>query len=361
MSGSPDPWSGFEEHERVLVARDPESGVAMVIALHSTVLGPALGGTRMNAYAQAPDPRAAAYADALRLSRAMTFKNSLAGLPHGGGKAVIVADPRESTADLLRAYGRLVSSLQGAYLTAGDVGVSVADLDVIGETCPWTTGRSPEHGGFGDSAILTAVGVLAGMRASIEVALDRPDVAGTRVAIVGLGKVGGRLADALTAAGAQVTAFDPDPAAGERACAEAPGLTLAPSLEALLAGDAEVLSPNALGGLLTADLARSTAARVICGAANNQLAEPAVADLLAARGITYAPDFLVNCGGVIQISQEHAGGTMEQARAQAEGVYVTARQVLERARSTGVTPVTAAEQQAMDRIREHRARTGPVV
>jgi len=360
-----DPWSGFDGHERVIVARDPESGVDMVVALHSTVLGPALGGTRMNAYAGGaqraehphqqgtgePSPRAAAYADALRLSRAMTFKNSLAGLDHGGGKAVIIADPSARTPEILHAYGRLVSSLNGDYVTAGDVGISVADLDVISEACPWTTGRSPERGGLGDSAILTAVGVLAGMQASITFALGRESFEGTSVGIVGLGKVGGRLAEHLTAAGAIVTAFDPDPSKVEQALGAAPGLRAVASLEELLATPVDVLSPNALGGLITSTVASTSTAKVICGAANNQLASPHVATMLAERGITYAPDFMVNCGGVIQISQEFIGGTMEEGRRQAEAVHGTTLRVLERAASSGVTPVTAAEEEALERIR----------
>ena len=142
--------------------RTPRPGVAMVVAVHSTVLGPALGGTRMAPYADAADPGAAAYADALRLSRAMTYKNSLAGLDHGGGKGVILGVPQDKDPRVLRAYGRLVASLDGRYVTAGDVGVTVADMDVIAETCPWTTGRSPERGGVGDSGILTALGVFRG-------------------------------------------------------------------------------------------------------------------------------------------------------------------------------------------------------
>lgn len=356
-----DPWAGFDGHERVVVARDHESGVDMVVALHSTVLGPALGGTRMNAYAGEPSPRGAAYADALRLSRAMTLKNSLAGLDHGGGKAVIIADPSARTPEILRAYGRLVSSLNGDYVTAGDVGISVADLDVISETCRWTTGRSPERGGLGDSAILTAVGVLAGMQASIAFALGRETFEGTSVGIVGLGKVGGRLAEHLTSAGAIVTAFDPDPAKVEQARSASPGLRPVDSLEELLAAPVDVLSPNALGGLITAEVARTTRARVICGAANNQLAEPAVATVLAERGITYAPDFIVNCGGVIQISQEFVGGTMEEGRRQAEAVHGTTLRVLERAAAAAVTPVTAAEEEAVDRIRRREAERGEVV
>jgi valine dehydrogenase (NAD+) len=254
-----------------------------------------------------------------------------------------------------------VSSLDGAYVTAGDVGISVADLDVISETCRWTTGRSPAKGGLGDSAILTAVGVLAGMRASTTVALGRDTFEGLSVAIVGLGKVGGRLAEHLTDAGADVIGFDPDADARARIADTCPGIRLADSLEEVLAAEVDVLSPNALGGLITADLAEATPARVICGAANNQLASPGIANVLAARGVTYAPDFLVNPGGVIQIAQEFVGGTLEQARVQAEGVFATTLRVLERAASEGVTPVTAAEQEAEDRIRHRRAALGQVV
>ena len=357
----PDPWTDFDDHERVVVARDPESGVAMVIALHSTVLGPALGGTRMNAYADQPSPRAAAYGDALRLARAMTLKNSLAGLDHGGGKAVIVADPALRTPDLLRAYGRLVSSLDGAYVTAGDVGVSVEDLDVISETCRWTTGRSPEKGGLGDSAILTAVGVLAGMRATVEAAMGADSFDGLRVGIVGLGKVGGRLAQHLVDEGADVIGCDPNPQARTRIADACPGVRLVDSVDEVLAAEVDVLSPNALGGLVTEELAAATNVRAICGAANNQLASPAVAGILAGRGITYAPDFMVNCGGVIQISQEYLHGTFEQGRTQAEAVVDTTRRVLERARAEGVTPVLAAEQEALERIRQRSAGRAAVV
>lgn len=356
-----DPWAPFAGHERVIVARDPGTGTAMVVALHSTVLGPALGGTRMTTYPHARDSGAAAYADALRLSRAMTYKNSLAGLDHGGGKGVIVADPHQRPDEVLRAYGRLVSSLNGAYVTAGDVGVRVTDMDLIAETCAWTTGRSPEHGGVGDSGILTALGVFEGMRACVEASLGRTDLDGLRVAIVGTGKVGGRLAGHLIGAGAQVLAFDPHPQARDATADAHPDVIFASTLEELLANDVDVLSPNALGGLITADLARSTSARIICGGANNQLAEPAVADILAARGITYAPDFMVNCGGVIQVAEELQGGDLERARARTEQVHATTLRVLERARLEGVTPITAAEEEAEERIHRSRAAQGQVV
>lgn len=350
----PDPWSGFEGHEQVVVARDEATGTRMVVAVHSTVLGPALGGTRMAAYHAEPDPAAAAYADALRLSRAMTYKNALAGLDHGGGKGVILADataPKDPA--VLHAYGRLVTSLGGRYVTAGDVGMAVTDMDVIGEVCRWTTGRSPEHGGVGDSGILTALGVFRGMQASARVVFGSDDLSGRRVAVVGAGKVGGRLVGHLIEAGAVVTVLDPSDSAVEAAVTR--GAHAAASLDDLLAADPEILSPNALGGLLTADLAGRLGAALVCGGANNQLAAPGVADLLAGRGVTYAPDFLVNCGGVIQVAEELVGGDLERARERTERVYETTLRVLGRAAAEGSTPVEAAEREAEDRIEAARA------
>lgn len=357
----PDPWSGFAGHERVVVAQDPQTGTSMVVAIHSTVLGPALGGTRMAAYADAADPGAAAYADALRLSRAMTYKNALAGLDHGGGKGVILADAsRPKDPAVLQAYARLVASLDGAYVTAGDVGMTVADMDVIGETCPWTTGRSPEKGGVGDSGILTALGVFLGLAASASVVFGTDDLDGRRIAVVGAGKVGGRLIGRLVEAGAEVRAVDPSTAAREAVLDSHPEVRFEDGLGALLAWGPEVLSPNAMGGLLTADLVPHLPVRLVCGGANNQLADPAVGDLLHARGITYAPDFMVNCGGVIQVAEELVGGDLDRARQQTEQVGPTTLRVLERAAAEGLTPVAAAEREAEDRIAAaNDVRSGP--
>ena len=350
-----DPWHPFDGHERVVVARDQDTGVRMVVAIHSTVLGPALGGTRMADYAGSADPAAAAYGDSIRLSRAMTYKNALAGLPHGGGKGVILADstaPKDPA--VLHAYGRLIASLGGDYVTAGDVGMTVADMDMIGEVCPWTTGRSPERGGVGDSGILTALGVFLGLTAGAQVVFGSDDLQGRRIAVVGAGKVGSRLIGHLAEAGADVVAVDPSPLARETVLAVAPATRFVDTLDELLATDPEVLSPNALGGLLTPELASTLPVRLIAGGANNQLADPAVADLLAARGIVYAPDFMVNCGGVIQVAEELVGGDLDRARERTERVYATTIQVLERAAAEGITPVVAAEREAEDRIRRAR-------
>lgn len=350
-----DPWGGFDGHEQVVLAQDPATGVRMVVAIHSTRLGPALGGTRMADYADTPAPGAAAWADALRLSRAMTYKNALAGLDHGGGKGVILADPvaHHASGDpaILHAYGRLVSSLDGRYVTAGDVGMTVADMDVIGEACRWTTGRSPEKGGVGDSGILTALGVFRGLQASAQAVFGSDDLAGRRIAVVGAGKVGGRLIGHLVSAGAHVVASDPSGPAREAVLDAHPDVRFLDSLDELLATEPEVLSPNAMGGLVTADVARRLSVRLICGGANNQLADPAVGDLLHERGIVYAPDFMVNCGGVIQVAEELVGGDLDRARERTERVYATTLRVLDRAAAEGLTPVAAAEREAEDRIR----------
>ena len=343
-----DPWRGFEGHEEVVVST--YRGVRMVVAIHSTVLGPALGGTRMAPYADSGDPGAAAYADALRLSRAMTYKNALAGLDHGGGKAVIIADPSHKPADLLHAYGRFVESLNGRYVTAGDVGMTVHDMDTIGEVCRWTTGRSPANGGVGDSGILTAFGVFEGIRASAESEWGSDDLTGRRIGVVGAGKVGGRLIGRLDEAGADVVAVDPSPDARAAVLADHPRVHFVDDVDALLREELDLLSPNALGGFLTAEVVPRISASIVCGGANNQLATPEVADLLAARGIVFVPDFMVNCGGVIQVAEELVGCDLDRARAATARVYPTTLRVLQRARTEQVTPVRAAEQEAEDRI-----------
>jgi valine dehydrogenase (NAD+) len=280
----------------------------------------------------------------------MTYKNALAGLAHGGGKGVIVADPAAKSRAVLHAYGRLVSSLGGRYVTAGDVGMTVADMDVIGEVNPWTTGRSPESGGVGDSGILTALGVFEGMRASAQFVWGTPDLAGRRVGVVGAGKVGGRLIGRLAAAGAEVIAVDPSASARAAVRDEHPNVRFAETVDDLLTEDLDVLSPNAMGGFLTAELVPRITARLVCGGANNQLADPRVGDRLAAAGIVFAPDFMVNCGGVIQVAEELVGCDLDRARERTERVFGTTLRVLERAADEGLTPVAAAEREAEDVI-----------
>ncbi|MDA3022657.1 MAG: valine dehydrogenase [Actinomycetota bacterium] len=350
------PWADFAGHEELVVAYDEASGMQAVIAVHSTVLGPALGGVRMSCYADRPEsgdqPRRteAARHDALRLSRAMTYKNALAGLDHGGGKGVIFGDPGNKSVEVLHAFGRLVASLNGRYITAGDVGMSVADMDTIGQTCRWTTGRSPESGGLGDSGILTAVGVWQAMRAAAGQVWGTCDLAGRRVGVVGAGKVGGRLIGHLIDEGASVYVVDPATATLAGVLEKYPQVQVLESTAGLLATDLDVLSPNAMGGFLTMELAEHLSVPLICGGANNQLAAPEVAGVLAGRGVLYAPDFVVNCGGVIQVAEELAGCDLERARAKVMQVFTTTEKVLARAQLTGCTPMAAAEALAEDRI-----------
>jgi valine dehydrogenase (NAD+) len=343
--GALDPFT--VEHEQVVFCQDDESGLRAIIAIHSTALGPALGGTRFHPYASTDD----ALADVLHLSRGMTLKNATAGLDHGGGKAVIIGDPaRDKTPELLRAYGRFVQSLGGRYVTACDVGTYVADMDVVAQTCDFATGRSESDGGAGDSSVLTALGVFQGMRAAAQQVWGEPTLRGRRVGIAGVGKVGYLLAGLLLEDGADVVVTDVSAAALRRVRAEHPGVEVVASTEELVGLPLDVYAPCALGGAVTADVVARLRARVVCGAANNQLADDGVGDLLAAAGVLYAPDFVVNCGGVIQVADELHGFSFERARERTLMVLETTAAVLHEARTGGVTPTVAAQRLARRRI-----------
>ncbi len=343
-------------HEQVVFCSDPESGLRAVIALHDTALGPGLGGTRFHPYASMDH----ALADVLRLSRAMSSKNALAGLDHGGGKAVIVGDPtRDKTPELLRAYGRFVESLGGRYVTACDVGTYVADMDVVGEQTRWATGRSPERGGAGDSSVLTAWGVFQGMRAAAQHTWGEPTLAGRTVGIAGVGKVGRRLTEHLVDDGAQVVVTDVSDDAVRSLLRARPGVRAVDDAWALAREDLDVYSPNALGGALDDDTVEALQVRIVCGGANNQLPADSpgrTADRLRSRGITYAPDFLVNAGGVIQVSDELHGFDMERARATTTRIFEHTLEVLREADEHDVSPAVAADRLAERRIAAGRQR-----
>jgi valine dehydrogenase (NAD+) len=338
----------FAGHEQVVLASDAASGLRALVGIHSTALGPALGGTRFHAYAD----DAAALDDVLRLSRAMSYKNALAGLDLGGGKAVIIGDPRtDKTEALLEAYGRVVESLGGRYVTACDVGTYVADMDVVSRTSRFVTGRSPENGGSGDSSILTALGVFCGMRACAQHLWGSDDLAGRRVAIFGVGKVGHRLVDHASEAGASVVVHDVDADAIGRVRAAHPDVEVATTEAELVAWPGvDIYSPNALGGALDDTTVERLTAQVVCGGANNQLAHPGVEQQLADRGITYAPDYLVNAGGVIQVADELHGFDADRARTRALGIFDTTLEVLALAASEGVPPAQAADRLAEARM-----------
>ncbi|SCL16646.1 valine dehydrogenase (NAD+) [Micromonospora rhizosphaerae] len=340
---------GSTGHEQVVFCQDKQSGLKAIIGIYSTALGPALGGTRFYPYASEED----ALADVLDLSRGMAYKNALAGLDLGGGKAVIWGDPEQIKSEaLLRAYGRFVESLGGRYYTACDVGTYVADMDVIARETKYVTGRSVEHGGAGDSSILTAWGVFQGMRAAAEHVWGTPSLAGRRVGVAGLGKVGKYLTGHLLDDGAEVVATDVNPKALEWARATHPQVELVDDAAALVTADIDVYAPCALGGALNDDTVPALRAKVVAGAANNQLAHPGIEKLLADRGILYAPDYVVNAGGVIQVADEIEGFNFERAKLRATRIYDTTRDILRLADDEGVPPAVAADRLAERRMAE---------
>ena len=336
-------------HEQVVFCHDAPTGLRAIIAIYSTALGPALGGTRFYPY---PDDDAA-ITDALNLSRAMAYKNALAGLDLGGGKAVIIGDPAViKTEALLRAYGRFVQSLNGRYITACDIGTYSADMDIVARECRFVTGRTEPHGGAGDSSVLTAFGVLQGMRAAAEHTWGITSLEGRAVAVEGVGKVGSHLVGHLADEGARVLVYDVNATAVERVRASHPDVVVAASRDELIAADIDVYAPCALGGAIDDTVAATLRARIICGGANNQLAQTGVDKLLDEHGIVYVPDYLVNAGGVIQVADELDGFRFERAKARAAQIFETTKKILAIADAEGVPPAVAADRLAERRMSE---------
>ncbi|THV27020.1 Glu/Leu/Phe/Val dehydrogenase dimerization domain-containing protein [Glycomyces paridis] len=335
-------------HEQVVFCHDPESGLRAIIAVYSTALGPALGGTRFYPYASEEE----ALTDVLHLSEGMAYKNAIAGLDHGGGKAVIWGDPGvDKTEALLRAYGRFVESLGGRYVTACDVGTYVEDMDHVARETRHVSGRSPESGGAGDSSILTAFGVFQAMRAAAQHRWGAVDLAGRTVGVAGLGKVGRHLIPHLLEAGADVVACDVDPAAIGRTAANHPQVRLVADADELIASGIHIYAPCAMGGVLNESTLKTLDAEIVCGAANNQLAEPEVAVELERAGVLYCPDYVVNSGGVIQVADEYDGAfDFKRAERRTLGIFATTARILERAKGEGTTPVAAANAIAEERI-----------
>jgi valine dehydrogenase (NAD+) len=337
------------EHEQVVMGADPASGLRCIIAIHSTTLGPALGGTRFFPYTSDAD----ALTDALRLSRAMTYKAACAGLDFGGGKAVIVGDPATDKSEaLLRSYGRMVESLGGRYVTACDVGTTPADLSMAGRETRWATGGLPAEGGSGDSGIPTAYGVYVGIRALAERVWGSEELRGRHVALQGVGKVGRRLAELLARDGARLSVSDVDQEA-TRWCAEHLQAEVV-SADKIHAVDADVFSPNALGATLNDATIPELTARVVAGAANNQLAEPRHGEALRDRGVLYAPDYVINAGGLIQVTNElHPRGFDDtRVRAAVERIGPRLMALLDLADREGISTAVAAERMAERRIAE---------
>lgn len=337
------------EHEQVVFCNDPASGLRAIIAIHSTALGPALGGTRFHPYPST----GAALADVLDLSRGMTYKAALAGLDLGGGKAVILGDPHTLKSEaLLRAYGRFVESLDGRYLTACDVGTYSDDMDLVARESAHVTGRTVANGGAGDSSVLTAYGVFRGMLAAALHTWGGESLEGRTVGVAGIGKVGRHLVGHLREVGARVVVTDTYAPALEWVRSTHPDVTVVGSTEELVASPLDVYAPCALGHALTDEVVDVLSARIVCGAANNQLAHPGVEKALADRGIVYAPDYCVNAGGLIQVDDERRGFSFERAHQRAATIFDTTLEVLELAATDGVPPAIAADRLAERRIRE---------
>jgi len=333
-------------HERVLVIHDPESGLRSVIAIHSSVLGPAVGGTRMRAYPTFD----AAVVDALELARAMTYKAAYAGMALGGAKAVIDADSaRPDRRALLAAHARVVHELEGRFVTGGDMGV---DLDDVRFMAQYSTAFEHAPQGAGpDSSELTAIGVFAGIGATAA-RLGRP-LAGLRVAIQGVGEVGGRLAGRLAAVGARVTVADLDAARSARVAAATGARAVA--ADEILAVDCDVLSPNAAGGVLDAATLDRLGCAAVCGAANIPLARPEIGDELARRGVLYAPDFVVSAGGILSILFERGELDAASIVARVERIGDDLAELFDAAQREGLPPFRLAERRVDERLAAARA------
>ena len=338
---------GHDDHERLVVRQDPATGLRFAVAVHSTVLGPALGGMRLKRY---PGGLREALDDVMALARTMTLKASAAGLDLGGGKSVLIDDGRgEEREARLEAAAGVIDGLGGAYITAEDIGTTAADMDHLARFTPYVVGRSTERGGVGDPSPATADSVFRALRRGLAAATGSDELEGRRVGVIGLGKVGFALAARLAGAGAAVVGCDLDPTRAERFAAEHGG-QIAPSAEAVMALELDVLAPCAAGGLIDEALGRSIDCRVVAGAANNPLTSREVARVLARRGIVYVPDFLANCGGLVHVSLEWHRRPLDAATAHIDRAMERLERALASASTEGSTPIEVAERQALERI-----------
>ncbi|MEL6195809.1 MAG: Glu/Leu/Phe/Val dehydrogenase dimerization domain-containing protein [Myxococcota bacterium] len=335
------------DHEQVVYCHDPASGLRAIIAIHNSTLGPALGGCRMFPYANEND----ALIDVLRLSRGMTYKAAVSGLDLGGGKCVVIGDPKKDKSELLwRALGRFIEGLGGRYITAEDSGTTMNDMELIQRETRHVVGISRSLGGSGDPSPVTALGVFQGIRATVEEHLGKNSLSGLKVAVQGVGHVGYHLVGHLVTSGCQVTVCDVDIGSVKAALDAFPGVeAVEPDL--IYDVDCDIFAPCAMGGIVNADTIPRLTCSVIAGAANNQLNdEKADATALLERGIFYAPDFVVNAGGLINVSNELGGYNQERALKQADGIYDICRDIFRRAKDRNVPVHDAANDLAMERI-----------
>ncbi|QPQ55614.1 Glu/Leu/Phe/Val dehydrogenase [Allosphingosinicella flava] len=339
------PWDypDFDDHEVVHFVTDRASGLKAIIAVHSTHLGPGAGGVRFWHYADS----ASAISDALRLSRGMSYKNAMAGLPLGGGKAVILADSaRTKTPEMLAAYGRAVDGLSGNYVTAEDVGMNVADLVAVSKQTKYVSGLPVAAGAVGgDPGPHTSYGVYLGVRAAVKRALGKDSLSGLHIAIQGAGSVAGGLARLAAKDGAKISVADIDAARAGKLANEVGGATVDPA--SILTLEADVLSPCALGAILTEESIAALRVPVVAGGANNQLATPADGDRIHARGILYAPDYVINAGGIINVASEYLGDADEAGvKAKIEQIPGRLDTIWDESAATGRNPAAVADTMA---------------
>ena len=331
-------------HETVRLHVDSATGLRAIVALHSTARGPALGGTRFFPY----EDEESALCDVLRLSEGMTYKAAAAGLPLGGGKAVIIGDPRTlKTPELLRSYGRFVDSLGGSYITAGDVGTTSADMDFVGESTQWVVGRNVARGGSGDSGYSTANGVFCAMTAAARYLWGTTGLRGRIVGVEGAGKVGSQLIRLLLDAGADVLLAEPHAGTAEAAANKYPSIRL---VDSVVDAAVDVYAPCAMGGTLGVETVRTVRARIVCGAANNQLHSPDVGDQLAAQEILWVPDYIANAGGLIQVASEINAIRSGEVPGRIEHIGVTVMEVLRASDELGISPGSAADSVVRGRL-----------
>jgi leucine dehydrogenase len=335
----------FDYHETVAFFHDKRTGLQSIIAIHSTALGPACGGTRMYPYAGEDE----ALADVLRLSRGMSYKNAIAGLPLGGGKAVIIGDPATDKSEArLLAYADAVNALGGRYITAMDVGMLPKDMPVIARGTKYIAGYDQPGKTGGDSGPLTALGVFVGLKAAVKHRLGAKTTKALTIAIQGLGKVGMGLARRLHAEGAKLIVADVDAEPVKRAVDTLGATAVSP--EEIVTADCDVLSPNALGAILNGETIPNLHARVIAGGANNQLAREADGAVLKERGILYAPDYVINGGGIIRVAGQMFGWDDADIERRVLGIAETLSQIFERADAENLPPSTVADRMAEERI-----------
>ena len=337
-----------KDHEQIVYCNDPSSGLKAIIAIHNTALGPALGGCRMYPYKNEED----ALIDALRLSRGMTYKASIANLNLGGGKAVIIADPKKDKSEvLLRSFGKFVDSLNGKYITAEDVGMSVHDMEFIRMETDHVTGIKRAMGGSGDPSILTALGLYVGMQAALKKKLNINSMKGLKVGIQGLGKVGYYLCENLKKDDVKIYGYDIDKGRLDQAVEDHGVIPV--SNDELLSMDLDIFSPCALGAVINPSSIKTLKCAVIAGAANNQLEEESRdSKLLSKKGIMYVPDYVINCGGLMNVANELQGYNRDKAKYQVEGIYYILMRIFDYALSNNISTLEAANHLAERRIEE---------